>query len=266
MPIKGLFNNNKENESLKNKIAAIEQSIKRLSSIEVHLKRILQMENELNQVLKRKDHLNQPVKKDNKVTRKEENMTEASFRALFLKEITPFFNELSRLNEEVTGLKAEFQRKVRQKPQPVQPVAVLSMNESRLDRLEELVSEMQQKLAFQDERIRANEEWGKDHLNSNEEKEDHQEYQNQGVPPVIFHEYKIEKVIVEKYEVHNEIAQLGIKELGGQLNIGATYGVNPPPEIEEEESGEAEGAGGKPEQEVEEEPGEESSNIEEETC
>jgi len=224
------------------------------------------MENELGQVLKRKDRSDQPVKKDTKVTRKEEKVSEASIRALFIKEIKPFFIELYRLNEEVTGIKAELQKKVVQSPKIVQPVAVSSIDVSRMDRLEALVTEMQEKLAIQDERIRANEEWSKNHMNNDEQMEDHQETQIPAVPPVIFHEYKIEKVIVEKYEVHNEIAQLGIKELGGQLNIGATYGVNPPPESEEEELGEAEGVKGEPGKEVEEEPVEESSNIEEETC
>ncbi|WP_442597945.1 hypothetical protein [Neobacillus sp. D3-1R] len=57
--------------------------------------------------------------------------------------------------------------------------------------------------------------------------------------PIIFNEYKIEHVTIDNYEVNNNIAQLGIKDLGGQLNIGATYG-KVPPEIMKEMSEKAE--------------------------
>jgi regulator of replication initiation timing len=43
-------------------------------------------------------------------------------------------------------------------------------------------------------------------------------------PPVIFQEFHIDRFIVDKYELTNNINQLGVKELSGQMNIGATYG------------------------------------------
>jgi predicted RNase H-like nuclease (RuvC/YqgF family) len=43
-------------------------------------------------------------------------------------------------------------------------------------------------------------------------------------PPVIFQEFHIDRLIVDKYELTNNINQLGVKELSGQMNIGATYG------------------------------------------
>jgi hypothetical protein len=45
-----------------------------------------------------------------------------------------------------------------------------------------------------------------------------------GSPPVIFQEFHIDRFIVDKYELTNNINQLGVKELSGQMNIGATYG------------------------------------------
>jgi hypothetical protein len=42
--------------------------------------------------------------------------------------------------------------------------------------------------------------------------------------PVIFQEFHIDRFIVDKYELTNNINQLGVKELSGQMNIGATYG------------------------------------------
>jgi hypothetical protein len=43
-------------------------------------------------------------------------------------------------------------------------------------------------------------------------------------PPIIIERINIEKIIFDKYELNNNLGQLGIKELKGKLNIGATYG------------------------------------------
>lgn len=53
---------------------------------------------------------------------------------------------------------------------------------------------------------------------------------NNGPASVIYQDIKIEKVYLDRYEQNNNFAQLGIKELGGQLNIGATYGSGTIPE------------------------------------
>ncbi|WP_409300163.1 hypothetical protein [Peribacillus sp. SCS-155] len=44
---------------------------------------------------------------------------------------------------------------------------------------------------------------------------------------VVVQELHIEQVIVDRYEQNNNFAQMGIKELSGVLNIGATYGALP---------------------------------------
>lgn len=46
-------------------------------------------------------------------------------------------------------------------------------------------------------------------------------------PPIIIEKINIERVYLDKYELNNNFGQLGIKELKGRLNIGATYGVDP---------------------------------------
>ncbi|WP_051529984.1 hypothetical protein [Anoxybacteroides tepidamans] len=43
-------------------------------------------------------------------------------------------------------------------------------------------------------------------------------------PPVIFQDIHIDKMLLDKYELNNYFAQLGIHQLSGHLNIGATYG------------------------------------------
>jgi hypothetical protein len=41
--------------------------------------------------------------------------------------------------------------------------------------------------------------------------------------PIIIEQIKIDKVVVDKMEYHNNFGALGIKELSGKLNIGANY-------------------------------------------
>lgn len=67
------------------------------------------------------------------------------------------------------------------------------------------------------------------------------EDQNQAVPelkepPIIIEKIHIEKIVLDKYELNNNFGQLGIKELKGKLNIGATYGSEFTTKPNEEES------------------------------
>ncbi|MFZ7944388.1 MULTISPECIES: hypothetical protein [Bacillaceae] len=68
-------------------------------------------------------------------------------------------------------------------------------------------------------------------MNMEELKKALQEYKEQkekdtqtSDPPIIIEKINIEKIILDKYELNNNFGQLGIKELKGKLNIGATYG------------------------------------------
>jgi len=53
-------------------------------------------------------------------------------------------------------------------------------------------------------------------------------------PPIIIEKVNIEKIILDKYELNNNFGQLGIKELKGKLNIGATYGSEFTPKMDDE--------------------------------
>lgn len=46
----------------------------------------------------------------------------------------------------------------------------------------------------------------------------------QPVPPVLIERLYVDRIIVEKMDNSSNIANLGIKDLGGALNIGVTYG------------------------------------------
>jgi Cu2+-containing amine oxidase len=60
-------------------------------------------------------------------------------------------------------------------------------------------------------------------------------------PPIIIEKINIEKIILDKYELNNNFGQLGIKELKGKLNIGATYGSDFTPLSKDEENAERTG-------------------------
>lgn len=55
-------------------------------------------------------------------------------------------------------------------------------------------------------------------------------------PPIIIEKVHIDKIVLDKYELNNNFGQLGIKELKGKLNIGATYGSEFIPKPNEEEN------------------------------
>ncbi|MFP5111522.1 hypothetical protein ACSU64_03930 [Bacillaceae bacterium C204] len=42
--------------------------------------------------------------------------------------------------------------------------------------------------------------------------------------PVVYQEFKVEKLYIDKYEQVNNLGNLGIRELNGHLNIGPTFG------------------------------------------
>ncbi|WP_066370309.1 hypothetical protein [Neobacillus fumarioli] len=71
-------------------------------------------------------------------------------------------------------------------------------------------------------------------LQSLQEQSPHEEVKIIKEPPIIIEKVNIEKIILDKYEVNNNFGQLGIKELKGKLNIGATYGSEFTPKQEEE--------------------------------
>jgi hypothetical protein len=75
----------------------------------------------------------------------------------------------------------------------------------------------------------------KGELKEIQEKTNGKNHEHKSEPPIIIEKINIEKIILDKYELNNNFGQLGIKELKGKLNIGATYGSEFTPKLEEEE-------------------------------
>jgi hypothetical protein len=75
----------------------------------------------------------------------------------------------------------------------------------------------------------------KDEIKEIREKAIWRKYEQKSEPPIIIEKINIEKIILDKYELNNNFGQLGIKELKGKLNIGATYGSEFTPKLDEDE-------------------------------
>ncbi|MBO9128385.1 hypothetical protein [Bacillus sp. 165] len=74
-------------------------------------------------------------------------------------------------------------------------------------------------------------------------------------PPVVIERVHVDKIVFDKFELNNNFGQLGIKELKGKLNIGATYGSDfSKSEEEEEEQEQKEQEKKKPEKPIEKGP------------
>ncbi|RFB12632.1 hypothetical protein DZB84_17870 [Bacillus sp. HNG] len=43
--------------------------------------------------------------------------------------------------------------------------------------------------------------------------------------PIVYQDIKVERMLIDKYELNNNIAHLGVRDLSGSLNVGATYGT-----------------------------------------
>lgn len=48
--------------------------------------------------------------------------------------------------------------------------------------------------------------------------------------PFVYQDIKVDKLMIDKYELNNTISQLGVNHLSGTMNIGATYGTGMIPE------------------------------------
>jgi hypothetical protein len=96
-------------------------------------------------------------------------------------------------------------------------------------------NESETELKFKMKLLESNLNSLKDELKEIQEKANLNNQEQKNEPPIIIEKINIEKIILDKYELNNNFGQLGIKELKGKLNIGATYGSEFTPKLDEEE-------------------------------
>jgi hypothetical protein len=96
-------------------------------------------------------------------------------------------------------------------------------------------NESETELKFKVKLLESNLNSLKDELKEIQEKTNKNSQEQKNEPPIIIEKINIEKIILDKYELNNNFGQLGIKELKGKLNIGATYGSEFTPKLDEGE-------------------------------
>ncbi|WHY82643.1 hypothetical protein QNH23_04450 [Siminovitchia fortis] len=212
MPIKGLFNRNENNEDeiqiLKKRVHALEQRVNKINTLDVHMKRLLKLESKwqkesFSSKYGKSEHQELPQK-----DKKEESNQREAFTAMekrfylqiytyISQSLAPIQEKINRMEDQITGLENDF------------AMMKESIEENRQQTME-LKSELEKMKTA-----------------SIPKKKEEQ--------PVVIREIKVDKILLDKYEQNNNFANLGIKDLGGQLNIGATYGTSTlPAEIAED--------------------------------
>ncbi len=192
MPIKKFFQGNQKD--VQRRLEQLEHQIKKINTFEVYMKRFVKVEEQLGLLNFRE-----------KVNKKEAtNRTKAYDeydKAVFIKDV----------ENQVLG---KVKQLVQMEMEPIQNLLKefhnrISKMENQIDALEKQNKEylteiqgLQQKKFLQEESA----------------KEDPQQGQ-----PIIFQEIHVEKLFMDKYEQTNNMGQLGIKELSGNLTIGASY-------------------------------------------
>lgn len=204
MSIKGLFQGIQKDQQLKEmqeKIKALEKQVKKINTLEVYMKRFMKVEENL-ELLNLKEKISQ--KESTKQLKIMENFHKEEFRIQIENQI------LLKVQHLVTKELEPFQQMMKELYTRITNV------EYRLLLLEGQYQDLV-----------------KEEKNTTIEK-GKEEYSSEG-QPIIFQEIHVDKLFMDKYEQTNNLGQLGIKELSGHLNIGATYdkGVIPHELLEE---------------------------------
>ncbi|WP_051348719.1 hypothetical protein [Peribacillus kribbensis] len=212
MPIKGLFNRDGNHE--KNLIHGqnLEKLSLRMNTLEVHMQRLLKLEERLSL-----SSISIKQKKDSP-----KNIPGAAdVESLVEKRLKAYHQQVQDLHFRMRKLEAVQKEEKDQSPEPrsfqrEESESVLDPIVEKMGIFEILLNEMEKRYSLLYEaHLQLAERVGL--------------LEKKGAPPpedkqVVIKEINIDKFFLDKYELNNVIAQMGIKELSGALNIGATYG------------------------------------------
>ena len=192
MPIKKFFQGNEKD--VQQRLEQLEYQIKKINTFEVYMKRFVKVEEQLG-LLNFREKVN---KKEVPIRKK---VSESFDKALFIKDVEN--QVLDKVKQMVQMEMEPFQNLLmefgsRMSKMENQIAALEKQNKEYLTEIQGL----QQKKILQEDTV----------------KEDAQQGQ-----PIIFQEIHVEKLFMDKYEQTNNMGQLGIKELSGNLTIGAAY-------------------------------------------
>ncbi|GIN84957.1 hypothetical protein J6TS2_13430 [Heyndrickxia sporothermodurans] len=214
MSIKGLFNNSEKNNNihiLKQKIDALEEQIKKITTIEVHLKRFLKIESDLQKEILHynKKAISQPTnqRSQNKVFSDQELENKIIFK--LNKYFSPEISKLKQMiDKEISLLKQIIDNEISSLKQMIESL------ENRFNLIEKEYLIIKQQTEENEKNIMNLEKTLSEAMSQTKNEQQ----------PIVIQEINVEKILLDKYEQTNNFGQLGVKEISGQLNIGATYG------------------------------------------
>lgn len=208
MPINNFFQGNQRDEQLMKihqRLEALERQIKKINTLEVYMSRIIKVEERLGLL-----HLREKVNKE-----ESKNKTQITYR-----DEKEFIRDFE--NQVMDKVKHMIQSEM------ASIHNMLMEFDNRISKLEDQITSLEKQSS---EKIRVIQ----DILQKKNIQEEAAKVNPQEGQPIIFQEIHVDKLFMDKYEQTNNLGQLGIKELSGHLNIGATYdkGVIPHELVEE---------------------------------
>lgn len=236
MPIKGIFSrNNKENPV--NSTKDFDKQILRINALEVQIKKLLEFEKQLRLSMYGTDKLVKDRRSWTEEKKVAENKSEQEVHPKNSVENKKEFNlqvqKVNKLSQKVDSLEKMVQKIIlsqnanqseramgadiyRPREDRSDSLSLINKRVYELEKNYEMVNEVQAGMIIQiGELVEKHnimlEKWGK--------KESEAIQQNP-----IFKTLYIDKFYLDKYEQNNNFGQIGIHELSGALNIGATYG------------------------------------------
>ncbi|MBU5212778.1 hypothetical protein [Heyndrickxia oleronia] len=198
MAIKGLFNHSEKNDDidiLKEKIERLEEKIKKINTLEVQIKRFIKLEPELQKQIYSIKQMDKktPQSKADHVPRQNQVDNQRSIQTLENK----IFSKMKEyIDQELVPLKTQ-----------------INHLENLFNRMEENYESLQSSTQQLSQAM---------HILENRPPDPPQRPEND--QQIVIQKVNIEKILLDKYEQTNNFGQLGIKDISGQLNIGATYG------------------------------------------
>lgn len=231
MSMKGFFNPKQTNQHLQTELADFKHQIKRINTLEVHMNRFLKLEPQMGSLIMFKKKLEaQPVLSNDSSSsqRSAHKNTEQSYT----KDMQETARQLHFLKEKVAQLEqiisTQNPRDKKKEAVPYPDIASLveqSVEKQMAPYLEKM-TELDNRVSALERSMSLLTEVQVDMLKRTSSLQEKVRLIHQkaalleNAPPPIH----IDKFFLDKYEQNNNIGQVGIKELGGALNIGATYG------------------------------------------
>ncbi|MGE8202965.1 hypothetical protein ACQKP0_00145 [Heyndrickxia sp. NPDC080065] len=239
MPIKGLFNQKEKNDDLhrlKQKIVELEQQIKKMNTLEVHVKRFLKMEPQLQKrifpsVSKKEMEVKTPSPPshnrnyfiEQEELQKVENKILSKIAKNISLELAPIKQKIEHLEKRITSIERGYSYI---KEVTKNNLENINNIERKLIRIDDIEKELLKINDIENELLKINDiEIKLVEVDDIEKRitENISQAKNES-PPIVIQEVNVDKIMLDKYEQNNNFGQLGIKDISGQLNIGATYG------------------------------------------